>query len=235
MLVERLSDAGRVGTVKHIDCEPDIDTDGKDTSRHRSAGAVRTEGITGDGPWFATGDERTLTEVLDDLARSCDYALVEGYSEADLPTVALGDATVSDPLTAASTADNVDVDAVVDALEETEPYETLASLVFARRIDRALFFSDLDSSVQEWTLPNLTTHIPDRASDTFGTLVEADDWLTLSTIADRTDQSKSTVLRHVNDLDDAGVLESDTSEKAKRVRVSFSGELLSIAQHVAVE
>lgn len=105
---------------------------------------------------------------------------------------------------------------------------TVASLVFARRIDRALFFSDLDSSVQEWTLPHLTTHVPNRASDTFGTLVEADNWVTLSTIADRTNQSKSTVIRHVNDLEDAGLLESDTSEKAKRVRVSFSGELLSV-------
>lgn len=128
-LVEHLSDDGRVGTVKHIDCEPDIDTDGKDTSRHRSAGAVRTEGITSDGAWFVTGTTRTLTDALDDLARSCDYALVEGYGDADLPTVALGDTTVSDPLATASTADDVDVDAVVGALNETEPYETLASLV----------------------------------------------------------------------------------------------------------
>ena len=40
---------------------------------------------------------------------------------------------------------------------------TVAALVYARRIDAALFFSDLDNSVQEWTLPDLTARISDRA------------------------------------------------------------------------
>jgi len=106
---------------------------------------------------------------------------------------------------------------------------TVASLVFAREIDRALFFSDLDSTVREWPLPDLTARIPERTAETFETVVTADGWLSLSAIADETGQSKSTVIRHVNDLEDAGVVEADTSGKAKRVRVTFSGELLSIA------
>lgn len=106
---------------------------------------------------------------------------------------------------------------------------TVASLVFAQEIDRALFFSDLDSTVREWPLPNLTARIPERTSDTFETIVTADGWLSLSAIAEETGQSKSTVIRHVNDLEDAGVVEADTSGKAKRVRVNFSGKLLSIA------
>lgn len=107
---------------------------------------------------------------------------------------------------------------------------TVASLVFARRVDRALFFSDLDSTVREWPLPNLTARIPERTTDTFDTIVLADDWLSLSAIVDETGQSKSTVIRHVNDLEDAGVVEADTSDKAKQVRVTFSGELLSVAR-----
>lgn len=106
---------------------------------------------------------------------------------------------------------------------------TIASLVFARRIDRALFFSDLDGTVLEWPLPDLTARVPERTGETFETIVTADDWLTLSAIAAETGQSKSTVIRHVNDLQDAGVVETDTSEKAKRVRSAFSGELLSMA------
>lgn len=106
---------------------------------------------------------------------------------------------------------------------------TVASLVYAREIDTALFFSDLDSTVQEWDLPNLTASVPDRAFDTFDNIVSAGDWLTLSAIAAATDQSKSTVIRHVNELEESGVLESDTSQKAKRVRVTFSGELLQRA------
>lgn len=107
---------------------------------------------------------------------------------------------------------------------------TIASLVFTREIDRALFFSDLDSKVREWTLPNLTARIPERTSETFQTIVTADGWLSLSAIADETDQSKSTVIRHVNDLEGVGIVEADTSGRAKRVRVNFSGELLSIAK-----
>ncbi|MEY7849097.1 CRISPR-associated CARF protein Csa3 [Natrarchaeobius sp. A-rgal3] len=107
---------------------------------------------------------------------------------------------------------------------------TIAALVLVQTIDQALFFSDLDSTVQEWRLPNLTTTIPKRAIDTFECIVAAEDWQVLSSIADETDQSKSTVIRHVNDLEDAGVVESDTTGKAKQVRAVFSGELLSLAQ-----
>lgn len=108
----------------------------------------------------------------------------------------------------------------------------MAALVYARRVDTVLFFSDLDSSVEEWTLPDLTARVSDRAFETFEVVVAADGWLTLAEIAAETGQSKSSVGRHVGDLEDAGVVEADTSEKAKRVRATFSGELLSIASRM---
>lgn len=111
---------------------------------------------------------------------------------------------------------------------------TVAALVYARRIDAALFFSDLDNSVQEWTLPDLTARISDRAFRTFEVIVKADGWLSLSTITEETEQSKSTVIRHVNDLESSNVVVADTSEKAKRVRATFSGELLSLASQATV-
>ena len=111
---------------------------------------------------------------------------------------------------------------------------TVAALVYARRIDAALFFSDLDNSVQEWTLPDLTARISDRAFQTFEAIVEADGWLSLSTIAEETEQSKSTVIRHVNDLESSNIVVADTSKKAKRVRVTFSGELLSLVSQATV-
>ena len=111
---------------------------------------------------------------------------------------------------------------------------TVAALVYARRIDAALFFSDLDNSVQEWTLPDLTARISDRAFRTFEVIVKADGWLSLSTITEETEQSKSTVIRHVNDLESSNIVVADTSEKAKRVRVTFSGELLSLASQATV-
>jgi molybdopterin synthase catalytic subunit len=128
-LASRLSERGAVATVKHLHA-PDIDTEGKDTARHRAAGAAATYGITDDEGWFATGEDRSLDATLDDLAPDYDYALVEGFSDAHLPTVALGGRDhAGDQVAAAPTADDLEVDAVADALHDCEPYETLESLV----------------------------------------------------------------------------------------------------------
>ncbi|WP_135302055.1 molybdopterin synthase [Haloarcula amylovorans] len=139
-LTERLADEGRVATVKHINCDPDVDTEGKDTARHRRAGAKETYGVTSDGSWFATGRERSLSDLLDDFAPEYDYALVEGYGDATLPTVVLGgeggDEADDDGreyageiLQRATDADSVDIEVLLDALADCEPYETLESLV----------------------------------------------------------------------------------------------------------
>lgn len=129
-LVERLSERGRVATVKHLTHAPDIDTDGKDTARHRAAGAAATYGLTDDEGWFATGTERTLDETLDALATDYDYAVVEGCSQAAIPQVVLGDREHAGPeLAAGPDADAIDVDALLDALAATEPHVTLETLV----------------------------------------------------------------------------------------------------------
>ncbi|WP_121820373.1 molybdopterin synthase [Halostella salina] len=129
-LVARLRDEGRVATVKHLTHAPDVDTEGKDTARHRAAGAAETYGITDDDGWFATGDDRGLTATLDDLAADHDYAVVEGFSDADLPQVVLGGRDHRGAAVATGeTADDVDPDAVVAALDDVEPYESLGSLV----------------------------------------------------------------------------------------------------------
>jgi molybdopterin synthase catalytic subunit len=128
-LVERLDAQGRVATVKHLDHAPDIDTHGKDTARHRAAGATATYGISDDG-WFATGDSRHLDEILDDLAPEYDYAIVEGFSRHTLPAVVLGGREHSGPeLAAASTGEQIDLDALCEAIKRLEPRVTLDSLV----------------------------------------------------------------------------------------------------------
>ena len=131
-LTERLSERGRVGTVKHIDGGAGFETDGKDTQRHREAGAVQTYGIS-DAEWFATGDtsELDLHDALNRLGERCDYGLVEGYADRALPTVVLGDREVErgEVLARAPDADSVDLGDVIEALHERDPYETLSSLV----------------------------------------------------------------------------------------------------------
>ncbi|NHN43241.1 molybdopterin synthase [Halorubellus sp. JP-L1] len=151
-LVDRLAERGSVGTIKHLTHDPDVDTDGKDTARHRAAGADETYGLVDDahdaldvdgsdagggdatvasgGEWFATGRDLSLPDALDRLAPRHDYAVVEGYSGSSLPKVALGERDVADPLLErASGPDALDFDAVVDAIDDLEPHRTLESLV----------------------------------------------------------------------------------------------------------
>ncbi len=106
---------------------------------------------------------------------------------------------------------------------------TIASVVLSARVDRVLFFSDIDQEIREMSLPALTARVPERTTETFAAIVRQDGWTTLSEVAEETDRSKSTVIRHVNDLEEVGVINTDTSGKAKRVRVSFTGELLAKA------
>jgi len=129
-LAARLSQCGTVGTVKRLTHEPDIDTDGKDTARHREAGSARTVGLTDGGGWFGTGNGRTLPDVLDDFAPECDYVLVEGFSGSRLPKVSLGDRSTASPVVAtAADADTLDLDEVTAVVEDLASYETAASLV----------------------------------------------------------------------------------------------------------
>jgi molybdopterin synthase catalytic subunit len=129
-LVDRLSDRGTVGTVKHVGHEPTLDTEGKDTARHRASGAAVTYGIAEDGDWFATGAERTLRETLDDLATDCDYAVVESYSESRLPKVRLGEREAAGEVVyEADDAAAVDLDDLVATVEDLAPYESIESLV----------------------------------------------------------------------------------------------------------
>mgnify|MGYP000412784538 FL=1 len=128
-LAEHLEARGRVATIKHLH-DFDVDTEGKDTARHRAAGANRTYGLTDRGEWFATGDDRTLRGTLEDLAPEFDYVLVEGYSDAAIPQVVLGGREhAGEAIASAPEANAVDLDAVVEALHKTDPFETLGSLV----------------------------------------------------------------------------------------------------------
>jgi molybdopterin synthase catalytic subunit len=133
-LVGRLADGRAVGTVKHLTHAPDVDTEGKDTARHRTAGARTTYGVTDVEGWFATGTTVPPARALARLAPDHDVAIVEGYTRSRLPKVVLGDrgdtARVPEPVLArAPSPDGIDLEAVLDALGSFPGYGTRASLV----------------------------------------------------------------------------------------------------------
>ncbi|AHG04748.1 molybdopterin-guanine dinucleotide biosynthesis protein MoaE [Halobacterium sp. DL1] len=110
-LADRLADRGRVAVVR------EGDTDAPDWTAY----------VVGDG-WTGVGGERSVDDVLDELARDHDYALLVNFPDARVPQIAVGDAGVEDPVLSTIAADP-DLDAAVAAVEDAEPFETLSSLV----------------------------------------------------------------------------------------------------------
>ena len=122
-LVARLGAGGRVGV---IDDGYATAPDGLDQPARADLAYRLGEG----GDWTATGTDLTLAGALDRLAVECDYAIVVGFSDADVAQVVLDGADHGGTaLIEAPTADDVDLDEVIDALRGVEPYETLESLV----------------------------------------------------------------------------------------------------------
>ncbi|OVE86216.1 molybdopterin-guanine dinucleotide biosynthesis protein B [Natronolimnobius baerhuensis] len=113
-LIPRLiDDDTSVGTVKSIHHDIEIDTPGTDTHRHRTAGAETVVGITPELTFdissqgkrnppeppasFASlleddPEQQALAATLARLERrGYDIVLVEGFTEAPLPTILVGD------------------------------------------------------------------------------------------------------------------------------------------------
>lgn len=102
--------------------------------------SARTRVTLDAGAYRATGDGRDLGAVLDDLARDHDYALVEGFPDARLPTVAVGDVDIEGALVTTTSSSELDVDDLAEQIESVESHESLESLVAAvKRTESAEF------------------------------------------------------------------------------------------------
>jgi molybdopterin-guanine dinucleotide biosynthesis protein B len=90
-VIVRLKLAGqRVSVVKHAHQDFDIDQPGKDSWRHRQAGAfevlVASERRLAKVREFELAQRPTVHQLLAELVE-CDWALVEGFKHADIPKI----------------------------------------------------------------------------------------------------------------------------------------------------
>ncbi len=92
-LVEHLTRQGlNVGTVKHTHHRHELDTPGKDSHRHRAAGA-RVVGILSpdlNAVFFRPGEEHDAPQRYDVMApmfAQCDLVIVEGHSHTTAPKI----------------------------------------------------------------------------------------------------------------------------------------------------
>jgi len=123
---------GRVGIVRL----------GAATDGGRALARTATEYVV-DDDWHASGEELSVGDAVDRLAPDHEYGLVVGAPGARLPTVVVGETTeaVEDPLVSADGIDDFDVAAAVEAIDGTEPYETLESLVASVKRSEAATYS----------------------------------------------------------------------------------------------
>ncbi len=82
-----------------------------------------------DGSWTTTGRDRSLDDLLDELAATYDYALLSGFPDAAVPTVAFGGTDARDVVHEAESPSDVDRSTVLDAVEARDPRITLETLV----------------------------------------------------------------------------------------------------------
>lgn len=118
-LVKRLGEEGSVATVKSIHHDIEIDTPGKDTHRHRTAGAETVVGltptlsfqITAGGKEAADSETALLAETVERLRdEGYDYLLIEGFHNCSYPKLVLGDREVEPPVVLRSSLSAVDVE-----------------------------------------------------------------------------------------------------------------------------
>jgi molybdopterin-guanine dinucleotide biosynthesis protein B len=101
-LIGRLAMAGqRVSVVKHAHHDFDIDQPGKDSWRHRQAGAfevvIASQRRLAKIREFAVEVQPTVHQLLAELT-DCDWALVEGFKHADLLKIEVWRAELGKPV-----------------------------------------------------------------------------------------------------------------------------------------
>lgn len=128
-------------------------------------GAIHTRATYGEDGWTLS-TPGSLTDVLDELAARCDYAVIVGEFDGRWPALAAaGDGVGGDLLAEPATRETFDAASLVDGLEGTEPWESLESLIArvkaADQSDRAGAIATFTGRVRARDQPDdtPTTHL----------------------------------------------------------------------------
>jgi len=103
---------------------------------------------------------------------------------------------------------------------------TIAGLATVDCIEAVLVYSDIDGAVREVGLPNLLAPVSDSERDTLSIIATEGDWLGLPELTGRSDHSKSTITRNVNELSSNELVETRMDGKSKRACITMAGRLL---------
>ncbi|WP_115863489.1 molybdopterin synthase [Halorussus litoreus] len=136
-LASHLGRDGRVAVLRRAEAG-DSARDAPESATVHDAPETATYEVAADG-WRASGRDRSVSDLLDDLAPDYDYAILIGFPDADAPRVVVdedrsggdlgGEVPSGETLVAEDGPADVDPAEVRAKLDATEPYETLESLV----------------------------------------------------------------------------------------------------------
>lgn len=158
--------------------------------------------------------ERMLTEIEPDVS-----SRVERIAHDDFRAAVL---ECSDVLRAAD--GKLIVNLGGGAREILLPF-TIAAVAHANLVDTALSFGDVDGKIREWQLPALTAQPSEPEVDTLGVIAALED-ASIPNITERAGVSKSTITRHVDELERVDAVETWRDGKTKFARLTLTGELL---------
>lgn len=100
-----------------------------------------------------------------------------------------------------------------------------AILAHPNATKKVLQFSDLDDSVRQIELPRITGGVSQPALETRRSVVMTDAGIGIPDLADRVDKAKSTVSRHIRELEEAGAVRTEIHGKTKVIIPTVSGKL----------
>jgi len=103
---------------------------------------------------------------------------------------------------------------------------TLATVAHADLVDMALQYTDIEQQVREWRVPNLTADVSEKVWPTLATIANHDEEVSISDITARSEASKSTVTRHVQELTEAELVDTRTAGNTKFATATIAGRLL---------
>jgi CRISPR-associated protein Csa3 len=170
---------------------------------------------------------RELSALVTDAERATRTGIPQNDAEADAPS--LGTKAVKTILCPGG------------GLRELLFPVSIVAAAHPSHLSRVVMLGDLDSKPTTITLPTVNPHIPDRAEKTFQVFVDetpplAQDRITgqeyavettisVAELSKRTEQSRSTVGRHLDSLEEEGVITSTREGKERVARLTLGAEL----------
>lgn len=170
-------------------------------------------------------DEQRATEAIEDIKRLLneiepDVTLtLKRITYDDYPTAVL---ECSDIITDAN--GDVIVNLSGGARDILVPLTT-ASFVHSEQTNATLSFSDIDGSVRELESPAMTASVPDNVASTLTMIVAQNECVSVPTLTEELDRSKSSITRHVSSLEEQGLVQTEKHGRTKIVQSTFAGEL----------